>query len=257
MLMAIPGITLATRGRPTSVKHIHPYKKGVRLAPPSVLDLLRVNHQIHDEAEGVFYSRNDFVFPTPAGVQSFVSTLGLGRLDVLRSLTFFHKEGQVGNKPDGLTLMEATLSTLRLLRSLRKLHILVAEPDLPRGRLWTPVPSNMDCTECYPAQLDGASYLFKFRNLDDFQVFGPHTVRRQDHSGPRFAAAIKQLDAVFRHFNHGLRLAQKGQIFPELYTMKHWADMGDWPALGTESFTCGLTKGCSCGQNSDGGDLLE
>lgn len=257
MLMAIPGITIPTRGRPTSVERIHPYKRGIQLAPPSVLGLLPVNHQVHDEAEGVFYSRNDFVLPTPAGVQSFVSTLGLGRLDVLRSLTFFHKEGQVGTKLDGLTLMEATLSTLRFLRSLRKLHILVAEPDLPRHALWKPVPRNMDCTECYPAQLDGASYLFKFRNLDDFQVFGPHTVRRQEHIGGEFVAGLERLDAVFRHFNHGLGLAQKGQIFSELYKNKHWADEEDWPALGTVISTCGLTKGCSCGQNSDDGDLSE
>lgn len=257
ILMVNPGVTLPTRGRPTSVKHVHPFKRGMMLAPSSVLELLRGNHQIHGEAEGVFYSGNNFVFPTPAGLQSFISTLGLGRLDVLRSLTFFYKEGRVGNKPDGLTLMEATLSTLRLLRGLRKLRILVAEPDLTNHHPWTPVPSDMDWTECYPAQLEGASFLFEFRNLDDFQVFGPHTVRRQEHTGPRYAATVERLDAVFRHFNHGLRLAQKGRIFSELYTNKDWADEERWPALGTETSTCGLTKGCSCGQSSDDEDFLE
>jgi hypothetical protein len=227
------------------------------LAPPSVLDLLCVNHQIHNEAEGVFYNRNDFVFPTPAGLQSFVSTLGFRRLDALRSLTLFYKEGRVGNKPDGLPLMEATLSTLRFLRGLRKLHVLVTEPETSRHLPWSPNLGNIDCAECNPARLDGAGYLFKFRNLEDLQVFGPHTVRRQEHTGVNAVTAVKRLDAVFRHFNHGLQLAQKGQVFSELCTDQNWVEKREWPALGTETSICGLRKGCLCGQSSDAGESAE
>ena len=250
MLMANPGVTFPDRGRPTSVKHLHHSKRSVVLAPSSVLDFLCVSRQVHDEAEGVFYSRNDLVFTTPAGLQSFISTLGPRRLDALRSLTFFYKESRVGNKADGLPLMEATLSILRFLRGLRKLHILVPEPEPPHGR-WKPVPHDLDWTQCHPAQLEGASYLFKFRNLEDLQVFGPHSVRRQDHTGEDVVAGVKELDAIFRHFNHGLRLAQEGRIFSELYMNESWADRGRWPALGTETSICGPRNGCLCGMSSD------
>jgi hypothetical protein len=257
MLMANRGVTFPTRGRPTSIQYLHHAKRSIVLASPSVLDLLCVNRHVHDEAEGVFYSRNDFVFTTPAGVQSFVSTLGMRRLDALRSLTFFYKEGRVGNKPDGLTLMESTLSTVRLLRGLRKLHVLVPEPEMRGNRYWTPALQNSDDEECCPPELDGASYMFKFRNLEDIQVLGPHTVKEQDHTGVDDVEGFKRLDAIFRHFNHGLRLAQKGQVFSELYSDKAWTNKRDWPALGTEISTCGPRKGCLCGQSSDNGDPAE
>ena len=64
-------------------------------------------------------------------------------------------------------------------------------------------------------------------------------------------AGVKRLDAIFRHFNYGLRLAQKGRVVSELYTNEDWADEEDWPALETETSICGLSRGCLCGQSSD------
>jgi hypothetical protein len=67
--------------------------------------------------------------------------------------------------------------------------------------------------------------------------------------------ARRRLDAIFEHFNHGLRLAQQGQIYPELYTNRHWAQEEKWPALGTQYATCGLSAGCLYGKTTDGEGL--
>lgn len=214
-------------------------------APNSVLDILCVNRQVKDEAEGIFYRQNDLVFQSPARLQTFLSTLGMRRLGALRSLTFFYNESQVKTATYRLDFMEATISTLRLLRGLRKLRVLIKQPSYQ----WKPVLTSLGYAECHPARLDGLDALFKFRDLEDLQVLGPHTVNMLCHTGLRVVGGVKRLDAIFRHFNHGLRLAQKGQIFPELYLNKDWADEETWPALGTETSLCGRTKGCSCEQS--------
>ena len=254
--MTSSGATFLEKGRPTSVECLPSSKRSRAIAPHSVLDLLCVNRQIHDEAETVFYRQNDLVFPSPARLQNVISSLGLRRIDALRSLTIVYKGAQVGFPTDGFTLMETTLSTLRFFRGLRKLHVLITEP-YNRGRGWSPHLYELNHNECHPARLDGASYLFKLRNLDDLQVFGPHTKKNRHDDDPNSVEGVRRLDARFRHFNHGLRLAQKGQIFTELYTNKDWADKRIWPALGTATSICGTSKGCSCGQSSDDGDLSE
>jgi hypothetical protein len=249
MLLGNVGVTFPDKSHPI----LFGSRRSKITEPHSVLELLCVSRQIHDEARGIFYSQNDLIFQTPARLQTFISTLGNERLHALRSLTFFYTASQTKISSYRLDFMEATLSTLRLLRGLRKLHVLIKVP----GYYWKPVLTDLDHAECHPARLDGIDALFKFRNLEDLQVLGPHNVNRQRYSGARLVEGMKRLDAIFRHFNHGLCLAQKGQIFSELYKNKNWADDDEWPVLGTETSTCGLTKGCSCGQSSDGGGVVE
>lgn len=247
LLLGNVGVTFPNKGLPTSIEHVQYSRRSKVTAPHSVLDLLGVNRQIHDEAEGIFYRQNDLVFRSPARLQTFISTLGNRRLDALRSLTFFYTESQAKTTTYRLDFMESTISTLRLLRGLRKLHLLIKQPSYH----WKAVLTDLDHAECHPARLDGISGLFKFRNLEDLQVLGPHTVNRKRYNEMSVVAGVKRLDGIFRHFNQGLRLAQKGQIFSELYTNKDWADKESWPALGTETSTCGRMKGCSCGQSGD------
>jgi hypothetical protein len=174
----------------------------------------------------------------------FISTPGVQRADALRNVTLLYEDGPVGSKTERLTLMQSTLSSLRFLRGLRKLHILV-----PHSYFWD---------RSSPTRMEGVEYLFKFRKLEDVQVLGPHTGRRQDPTGPAaVVACAKRLDVIFRHFNYGLQLAQEGQVVSELYTNEVWADKEEWPALGTETSSCGRTKGCSCGQSSNGEERLE
>jgi hypothetical protein len=63
--------------------------------------------------------------------------------------------------------------------------------------------------------------------------------------------ALRQVDAVFKHFNHGLRLAQQGQVISELYTNIDWDREEEWPALGTKMSVCGPERGCLCVPDSD------
>lgn len=187
MLMGNVGVVFPDKCVPTSVEHVHHSKRSKVVAPHSVLDILCVNRQIHDEAQGIFYRQNGLVFQSPARLQTFISTLGLRRLDALRSLSFFYTESQAKTATYRLDFMEATISTVRLLRGLRKLHVLIKQPRY----FWTPVLTGLSHAECHPARLDGLDALFKFRNLEDLQVLGPHTVNRLHHTGVKYAAGIQ------------------------------------------------------------------
>lgn len=63
--------------------------------------------------------------------------------------------------------------------------------------------------------------------------------------------ALEQVDAAFKHFNHGLCLAQRGQIISELYANEDWDVEEVWPALGTTMSVCGSEKGCFCASGID------
>ena len=210
LLMTKSGATFPDKGRPTSIECVRSSRRSGAVAPNSALDLVCVSRQMHDEADTIFYRQNNLVFPSFVRLQNFISTLGLRRIDALRSLTFVYKESQVGIPSDGFTLMESTFSTLRLLRGLRKLHILTTAPNNSR-RYWSPVLGELNNKECHPARLDGASHLFKFRNLEDLRLFGPHTERKENNISVEAVKGVKRLDAIFRHFNHGLQLAQEAR----------------------------------------------
>lgn len=57
--------------------------------PHSALAILQINHQIHNEAAGVFYSKNDLVFSYPAHLEAFILNLEAPRLDSITNLTLF------------------------------------------------------------------------------------------------------------------------------------------------------------------------
>jgi hypothetical protein len=69
MVMVFPGVTFPSKDCPTSTKYAYPVK--ARCMLHSTLEILRVNRQIHDEAQGISYRRNGPVFPTPARLQTF------------------------------------------------------------------------------------------------------------------------------------------------------------------------------------------
>jgi len=102
-----------------------------------------------------------------------------------------------------------------------------------------------------PPLISGAKALFSFRNLAELRIHSPYPARHYREDGPEVTAALKQVDAAFRHFNHGLRLARMGQIFHELYTNVDWDNEEEWPSLGTRYSTCGYEEGCLCVPDSD------
>lgn len=247
MFLVNEGATFPRSGDLTSVTSVHHLKRASAQVPNSALDILLVNRLVHREAYPLFYSKNDLAFATPMRLQRFMLSLGHERLGCLRNVTLFHRRGPT---EEGMTSMDTVLCTLRLLTGLRKLHILVPPPFRDFMDIYS-LPEVLRCSEANPAVLAGMKTLFSFRNLTDIRVFGPHAVTKytkkyfQSHLDA--AAALKRLDAIFRHLNHGLRLAQKGQIFTELYTDQNWTTAIVWPALGTETSVCGPEAGCLCG----------
>lgn len=248
MLLEFSGTMFPRDGDPTSITSLHYRKRASVPVPRSALSILLVNHQTNKEAYGLFYSHNDLAFATPIRLQAFILSLGHDRLDCLRSLTFFYKKGATS---DGLSFMDTILSTLRLLRGLRKLHILI-----PWSSFYSRTPegafSVLQESEANPARLSGAKTLFTFRKLNDIKVLGPTTVTEYAKAAPYVVTAVKRSDAIFRHFNYGLRLAQKGRIFHELYSDTNWVNEEAWPALGTQTSVCRSETGCVCGQKGDG-----
>lgn len=254
LLLVQRGAMCPGPGEPTSITSVHHSKRASISIPYSALSILCVNRQINREAYSLFYQDNDFVLFNPMQLQRFVLSLGYERLECIRSMTFFYKKGAIAE--GGLTTMDVTLSMLRLLKNLRKLHILIPIPtevDHPTTHL--PVSEILRQPEANPAKLPGARTLLTFRNLTDIKDFPPITIEDYTSLSPEKAAAILNMGQAFEHFSYGLRLAQTGRVCHELYDRKDWMEDMRWPALDTQTWVCGYAKGCVCQQNSDREDI--
>jgi hypothetical protein len=265
MLLLIPGPTYPVAGKPLSFTSRCKYKsrtaRDMLPAPCSVLDVLRVSKQVHDEAQKLFY-QNDLVFSTPIEMQDFMCSLVDGRLDCLRSLTLFCKEfSNVVSREEWVngTGLGGTLITLRHMKGLQKLHLLLSFRNLciRNLKLLKGFADPVDVS-----QLKDAKTLFTLRGLTDIMIRDLDLVGaeeechdrlgqsgRIDHKDFQAQKCIARQRAAIRHFNHGLKLAQTGVVVRELYTDKDWREKETWPAL--ERSDCGFDKGCSCGVSGD------
>jgi len=216
-------------------------------APSSALDLLAVNKQFYDEAVGIFYCTNDFVFSWPSEMQGFLASIGPKRLTFVRSITLFHKDHR-----EGVThTADITLQMLRLLPNLRKFHLLVREAMLRHSN---GVPGTLSY-EGNPGQIHGVVNLFSLRKLEDVRVRDLHMEDQLEMKQTLTTTAwqlsvnavAKRQRAVLRHFNHGLALAQKGSVNAKLFKEKNWHYLNrtePYPSL--EGSECSYDKGCSC-----------
>lgn len=250
MLLAQSGAMYPKTGEPISITSVLRSKRASVPFLHSALSILCVNRQINREAYSLFYKHNDFVFADPMRLQHFIISLGHERLDCIRSMTFFYKKGALA--AGGLTTMDVTLSTLRLLKNLRKLHILIPIPtEVDRPRNYLSVDQIMQQPEANPATLPGAKTLFSFRNLTDIKVFPPIMAKDYASISPQWAAdSVEWMEHAFEHFSYGLRFAQTGRICHELYENRDWMKEKRWPALDTQTWMCGRQTGCVCRQNS-------
>lgn len=276
MLLVFPGPTHPIAGKPISVTSQFPYMRrkarDALLIPRSALELLCVNRQIHHEAHKLFY-QNDLVFKTPAVLQTFMTSLGDGRLDSLRSLTFFYEEMLLptetiphtltkSQKVEGRLRMETTLLLVRRLRSLQRLHLLLQARKIDVVDHVRKFLGAID-----PSCLEGMKTLFTVRNVPDVRIrdldledcdndcktnfkkhfrgmmrgFRSSNIQERMRQCNRLAQEQK---AALRHLNRGLQLAQTGSVVHELYTKADWRYENAWPVL--QGSDCGLGKGCSC-----------
>lgn len=245
MLLVFPGPTYPITGLPTSVRsQQHRMRRETRNAvpvPKSALEILCTNHQIHDEAKKIFYHDNELVFSHPVDLLAFLFTLGDGRLEGLRSVTLFHMDYCPSIDKEGLKLRDGLLA-LRLLPGLRKFHLLIDFPK--RGVDYNPAESGAT----YPSDLPHVEGLFKLKNVSDIAC--RHLPAEDWKNNPRSQTQPgKDMSGAYKHFSHGLQLAQKGSANSKLYTSRKWHNDGLWPVLNGSD--CGVKKGCTCGQSED------
>lgn len=250
-MLTFPGATYPSDSTPTSVASLYKYKPQAERdsipIPHSALDILRVNRQVHDEAHKIFYSQNDLVFSRPVHLQDFMLSLGDGRLDTIRKVTLFYDNNN-DRFHESRAITEATLLTLRLLRGLQELHLLVGEKTTRDGFLtWF---SRGAFGNEYPGSFPGVRLLFAFRNLTSITMRYLPAEDFASRPGSESQRAEQQV-AIFKHFSRGLQMAQQGSVVRELYIDRDWHKKGMWPAL--EGSDCGSEKGCDCGQNEGEG----
>lgn len=242
MLLVIPGTTFpVTESLTTS-------KSRKRRVPKSALHILCVNRQINREAYAHFYSQNHLAFATPVSLQTFLFNLGHARLNCLRNSTFFYDQKRhYYQPPDELAPLDLIVSTLRSLRGLRKLHIILRGPSRDHMN----IRDIRFLPGIHPQLIPGAKALFFLRNPTDVKKHSPFPAKDYHADGPEVAEAFKRVDAAFKHFNPGLHLAQRGEVISELYTNDNWDSEQYWPAEGKNMYVCGVERGCVCVSDSD------
>lgn len=242
ILLVIPGTTFPVTESLTTSK----YRK--RTVPESALNILCDTRQIHREAYAHFYSQNHLAFATPVFLQTFLLNLGHAKLDSLQDLTFFYDQQHNSYQwRDVLSPMDLILSMVRSMRGLRKLHIILRGP--PKDHLT--VREIRHLPNVHPPFIPGAKALFSLRNLTEFKIHNPFPAKHYRADGPEVARDLEQVDAAFKHFNHGLRLAQRGQVVFELYEDADWDCREYWPVVDSRMYACGSETGCSCAPDSD------
>jgi hypothetical protein len=187
---------------------------------------------------------------TPLDLQSFLYTLGSARSDSLRSVTLFHIDQRHDRKIDKsleLRLKDAIL-TMRLLPGLRKFHLLIELGSREHDEEYQDNPAELR-PRTYPSQLPCAEGLFKLRNLTDIAC--SHLPAEDWKNNPRsLTEPGKDMSGPYKHFSHGLQLAQKGSVNSKLYTNPKWYRDELWPVLNGSD--CGVRKGCTYGQKEHG-----
>lgn len=248
LLLVIPGVTYLTADKPTSVvvasRYMRKPSRDSVPVPRSALTILETSRQIHNEATGIFYGCNEFVFQYPSHLQAFTLSLEKDRLGSVTSLVLFYKDHNEG----GLHTMDLTLRLLRRMHGLKKFHLLLENhmTQLIMG------PWSGGLRSGRPAHIRGAATLFSLRGIGDIKVrdldLEERIERERKHppSGTKFRSTILRQEAVLKHFNFGLRLAvHHGQVVKKLYEDESWHLRAKFPALVEES-ECGYEKGCSC-----------
>lgn len=285
MLLVFDGPTYPVSGKPISVtaqiKHMRRNKIDEIPVPPSALEILLVNRQVHKEAHGIFYKENSLVFSAPKDLYSFTASLGDQRLNSVRGLTCFYEEvfySSVQSRSKANRTMKFASDLVPRFKNLHKLHLCVHN-----GLVNVVSVLHSDDEEpvvTYPATLPSVEALFALRNIPDIKVRDLGLEDCDKHCKHDFQEAweeatgvarehftmdrerhkefvqqeIDKHRAVLKHFNHGLQLAQTGVVARELYTVKGWRNKKTWPALGGSG--CGY--GCSCGIDAvDSAELIE
>ncbi|KAK4545967.1 hypothetical protein LTR36_002531 [Oleoguttula mirabilis] len=234
MLLRIPGQISPSPKSPTSAPKKHDPNSTV---PSSALSLLAVNRQIHDEAVGIFYHHNAWLFHYSLHLHGFLQSLGPQRQSFLRDITVHYADLKSG----GMSMVELTFALLKKLTGLKRLEV-VLHGELARKitcRYWWSGYSNIH--HANPAMIPGMKALFDLRGVEDIQIrdlilensledakkskeyptFNPNTAK----------ANTITISRALEHFNAALSEAQHGRVNRELLEDNMWQTQDEFPTL--------------------------
>ncbi|KAK3075013.1 hypothetical protein LTR53_002048 [Teratosphaeriaceae sp. CCFEE 6253] len=228
--LRIPGAVKLSANPPTSASK----NLIVGGVPESVLSLLTVSRQVHDEAVGIFYHRNAFAFHYLLHFHSFVLSTGAQRLACMRDVSIHYSDFVSG----GMSLAELTLAQLCRFTGLRRLEIIL------HGELYNKITFQRwgrSFHKANPARIPGLKGLFDLRGLTSISVRDEVLERRiemakEDPEYPNFAAlsneaCVLKLAKALRHFNAALVQAQQGNVVQAILDDDLWHTRDPFPSL--------------------------
>jgi hypothetical protein len=174
MLLVFDGPTYPVAGKPisvtTQIKHMRRNKIDEIPVPRSALEILLVNHQVHNEACGIFYTENSLVLSHPIDLYSFTLSLGDQKLDRVRELTCFYEEvfPSTQSKNKANRTMKLALGLNPRFKNLRKLHLCLRQRRINPVSFILLSDQWLDLIDT--ATLPGVDTLFALRNISDVKV---------------------------------------------------------------------------------------
>ena len=235
MLLRIQGPLQPSPRPPTSTSRKLSSLAGLT-SPESVLSLLAVNHQVHDEAVGIFYHYNTFVFHYSLLMHGFLQSLGPQRQSFIRDITVHYADVQSG----GMSMVELTFALLRRLTSLRRLEVIMHGELTGKvvRRYWT---GRYLMGSANPGLIPGMRALFELRGVKDIKVCDQTLEDRFEDAKksvhhPNFQAntwngCTVKLTRALEHLNAALVEAQKGRVNWELLEDNKWHLRDTFPTL--------------------------
>lgn len=204
--------------------------------PASVLSILAVNCQIHDEAVGIFYYHNAFVFNHMLHLHGFIQRLGSVRRSMITDITVLYDDFQRGE----ISLVDLTFDLLKSLTGLRKLEVIMSYQLFTRTiwRRYSESPKLLRTAN--PCLIPGMKMLFNLRGLTRIRVRDEglecqyDSVKRllnPSSSTTKKLRNTEKLTQVMEHFNTALQQAQTGRVNQALLEDKMWQIRDKFPEL--------------------------
>ncbi|KAI7338555.1 hypothetical protein KC315_g1710 [Hortaea werneckii] len=204
--------------------------------PASVLSILAVNRQIHDEAVGIFYYHNAFVFNHMLHLHGFIQRLGSVRRSMITDITVHYEDFQRGE----ISLVDLTFDLLKSLTGLRKLEVIMSYQLFTRTiwRRYSESPKLLRTAN--PCLIPGMKILFTLRGLSSIRVrdtglgYRYHSAKRQSNPTTFDTKKLRnaeKLTQVMEHFNAALQQAQTGKVNHALLEDKRWQMRDEFPEL--------------------------
>jgi len=169
LVLSSPGPIVPSQRPPISSYVDGKPSEDPNLAPHSTLALLQANKQINDEAVGIYYRSNAFVFFYPIHSMQFLETIGLKRRSFITNITLWYKQAY---KQGNMSFFDFAVLQLRNLAGLEKLEIILDEDTARHSFLGVEVPGEQHLKEISEA---GVKVTFRcpegdvilWRNHDD------------------------------------------------------------------------------------------